>query len=470
MSAPAFVPPMTLANQDLWEMDRTHVLHPWTNFGPFEDKGSLVLTKGEGVTLWDAAGRSYLDAVGGMWCTNIGLGRREMADAMADQAMKLAYSNFFVDTTNDPAARLAAKLAELAPGDLNRVHFTTGGSTAVDTAVRMVGFYHHARGNPGKSGIVARENSYHGSTYLTQSVGKRTGDRIEEFRYKDDGIWHLTCPNPYRRPAHLGLDQFTDDLVAEFEALIARVGADRIGGFIAEPIQASGGIIIPPEGYLRRMWQVCQKNDILFIADEVVTAFGRIGHWFASWAEFGVQPDIITSAKGLTSGYIPLGAMIFSDRIWDVMANGGQRWFTSGLTYSGHPVSCAVALKNIEIMERENLLSHAALVGTYFEARLKDLAHLPLVGDTRGKKLMLCVENVADKTTKVPLPDGANESKRISNLCEEMGLMVRPIGHLNVMSPALTIIEAQVDFVVETLEKAIRRVTDDLVREGHRIG
>ena len=458
-----------LPNEALWEMDRAHALHPWTNFGPFEKTGALVITRGEGAYLWDASGRRYLDAVGGMWCTNIGLGRKEMADAIADQAQRLAFANYFVDMTNDPAARLAAKLAELAPGDLNRVHFTTGGSTAVDTAVRMVGFYHHARGNPGKSGIVARENSYHGSTYLTQSVGKRNGDRIDEFRYKEEGIWHLTCPNPYRRPDWMTEAQFTDHLVAEFEALIARVGADRIGGFIAEPIQASGGIIIPPEGYLLRMWQVCQRHDILFIADEVVTAFGRVGHWFASLSEFGVQPDMITSAKGLTSGYVPLGALIFSDRIWQAMAEGGQRWFTSGLTYSGHPVSCAAALKNIEIIEREGLLDHASKIGSYFEERMKPLEALPLVGNVRGRKLMLCVENVADKATKVPLPDEANESKRISDVAEAMGLLVRPIGHLNVMSPPLIITEGQVDFIAETLEKAIARVTDDLVREGFRI-
>ncbi|NTT86456.1 aminotransferase [Tabrizicola fusiformis] len=458
-----------LPNEALWEMDRAHALHPWTNFGPFEKDGALVITRGEGAWLWDASGRRYLDAVGGMWCTNIGLGRKEMADAIADQAQRLAFANYFVDMTNDPAARLAAKLAELAPGDLNRVHFTTGGSTAVDTAVRMVSFYHHARGNPGKSGIVARENSYHGSTYLTQSVGKRNGDRIDEFRYKDEGIWHLTCPNPYRRPDWMTEAQFTDHLVAEFEALIARVGADRIGGFIAEPIQASGGIIIPPEGYLYRMWQVCQRHDILFIADEVVTAFGRVGHWFASLSEFGVQPDMITTAKGLTSGYVPLGALIFSDRIWAAMAEGGQRWFTSGLTYSGHPVSCAAALKNIEIIEREGLLDHASKIGSYFEARMKPLEALPLVGNVRGRKLMLCVESVADKATKALLPDAANESKRISDVAEAMGLIVRPIGHLNVMSPPLILTEGQVDFIAETLEKAITRVTDDLVREGFRI-
>ena len=462
--------PKPVTNQNLWEMDRRHSLHPWTNFGPFEKEGALVIARGQGCHLWDAEGLQYLDAVGGLWCTNIGLGRREMAEAIAAQAERLAFSNTFVDMTNEPTALLAAKIAELAPGDLNRVHFTTGGSTAVDTAVRMVSFYHHARGNPEKTDIVARDYSYHGSTYLSQSVGKRPGDRVEEFRYKTEGIHHLSVPNPYRRPAHLSEAQFCDSLIAEFEALIARVGADRIGGFIAEPIQASGGIIIPPEGYLFRMWQVCQRHDILFIADEVVTAFGRLGHWFASLAEFGVQPDMITSAKGLTSGYQPLGAVIFSDRIWDAMAQGGQRWFTSGLTYSGHPVACAAALKNIEIIEREDLLAHATKVGTYFETRMAALSALPLVGDVRGRKLMLCVENVANKETKALLPDEINESKRISNVCESLGLLVRPIGHLNVMSPPLVITESQIDFIAETLEVAIKQVTDDLVREGVRVG
>ena len=459
-----------LSNADLMEMDRAHALHPWTNFGPFEKDGALVITRGQGCHLWDAQGRKYFDAVGGLWCTNIGLGRPEMARAIADQAEKLAFSNYFVDMTNEPAARLAAKIASLTPGDLNRVHFTTGGSTAVDTAVRMVGYYHHARGNPDKTDIVARENSYHGSTYLSQSVGKRNGDRVAEFRYKTEGIHHLSCPNPYRRPDDMTEAQFCDHLIAEFESLIARVGADRIGGFIAEPIQASGGIIIPPDGYLHRMWQVCQRHGILFIADEVVTAWGRLGHWFASFAEFGVQPDMICTAKGLTSGYQPLGALIFSDAIWAVLAQGGERWFTSGLTYSGHPVACAAALKNIEIIENEDLLTHASTVGTYFESRMALLSDLPLVGNVRGKKLMLCVESVADKQTKELLPDAANESKRISNVAEQMGLLVRPIGHLNMMSPPLVITKSDVDFVAETLTVAIVRVTDDLVREGYKIG
>jgi adenosylmethionine-8-amino-7-oxononanoate aminotransferase len=458
------------APQTSWDMDRAHALHPWTNFGPFEDQGALVISRGEGAFLWDANGAKYFDAVGGLWCTNIGLGRREMADAIAEQALRLAFSNTFVDMTNDPSAQLSAKLAALAPGDLNRVHFTTGGSTAIDTAARMVQYYQHCMGRPEKTHLVARNHSYHGSTYLSQSIGKRPGDRVEQFRYKEDGIHHLSVPNPYRRPDGMTEAAFCDHLVAEFEDLIASVGPDRIGGFFAEPIQASGGVIVPPEGYLRRMWEVCRRHDILFVADEVVTAFGRLGHWFASWDEFGVQPDIICTAKGLSSGYVPIGALIFSDRIWEAMAADGDRWFTSGYTYSGHPVACAAALKNIEIMEREDLLGNATRVGALFEARLKELTALPIVGDVRGRKLMICVENVADKATKALLPDELDVGKRISDASEAMGLMVRPIGHLNVMSPPLIITEDDVDFVGRTLEKAIRQVADRMVKDGVRIG
>jgi adenosylmethionine-8-amino-7-oxononanoate aminotransferase len=272
-------------------------------------------------------------------------------------------------------------------------------------------------------------------------------------------------PNPYRAPDGMDEAAFCDWLVAEFEALIDRVGADRIGGFFAEPIQASGGVIVPPEGYLRRMWEVCQRHDILFVADEVVTAFGRIGHWFASKDAFDVQPDIICTAKGLSSGYIPIGAVIFSDRIWNAMAAQGERWFTSGFTYSGHPVACAASLKNIEILEREDILGNADRVGRMFEEELKRLEDLPMVGQVRGRRMMMCVENVADKATKRLLPDELNVGKRISDACEAMGLMVRPLGHLNVMSPPLVMTGDDVDFIVRTLDRAIRKVADGLVRD-----
>jgi adenosylmethionine-8-amino-7-oxononanoate aminotransferase len=456
--------------ESLWAMDRDHALHPWTQFGTFEAEGALVMVRGEGCHIWDAAGRRYLDAVGGLWCTNVGLGRRDMAQAIAAQAERLAYASGFVDMTNDRAAELAARVAALAPGDLNRVHFTTGGSTAVDTAVRMVWYVQSCRGKPRKTHIVARRQSYHGSTYLAQSVGNRVGDRTPEFRYKRAGIHHLSCPDPYRRPAGMTEAQFCDHLVAEFEALVARVGPDRIGGFIAEPIQGAGGVIVPPEGYFRRMAEICRRHDILVIADEVVTAFGRLGHWFASQDEFGVTPDIVTVAKGITSGYVPLGAVVFSDRLWADMAAGGARWFTSGFTYSGHPVACAAALENLRIIEDEGLLQNAARVGAHFETRLAELRDLPLVGDVRGRKLMQCVEVVADKETRATLPDHLNDSRRIADAAQARGLIVRPIGHLNVMSPPLVITADEVDFTVDTLRAAIVEVTDTLVREGVRIG
>lgn len=463
-------PRNTPSPQDVQAMDKAHHLHPWTNFGPFEERGALVMSRGEGCWLWDAGGRRYFDAIGGMWCTNIGLGRREMAEAIADQVTRLAFSNTFVDTTNEPAALLAAKLASLAPGDLNRVHFTTSGSAAVDTAYRMVHYYQTAMGRPEKTQVIARDYSYHGSTYISQSVGKRPGDRVPFFRYQETGIHHLTAPNPYRAPDGMDEATFCDWLVAEFEAKLAEIGPENVGGFFAEPIQASGGVIVPPEGYLQRMAAICRQHDILFVADEVVTAFGRLGHWFASEAEFGIQPDMITCAKGLTSGYLPLGALIFSDRIWQAMAADGARWFTSGFTYSGHPVACAAALKNIEIIEREDLLGNATRVGALFEARMKALEALPMVGQVRGRKLMICVENVADKATRALLPEDLDVGTRIADTCEAMGLMVRPLGHLNVMSPPLTLTAEDVGMVGDTLERAIRQVADDLVREGVKLG
>ncbi len=445
-------------------LDRAHALHPWTHFDSFTRDGPLVIDRGEGCLLWDRDGRQYVDAVGGLWCTNIGLGRQEMADTISEQARKLAYASGFVDMTNNPAAMLVAKLAELAPCDLNRVHLTTGGSTALDSAYRMVAYYQTCAGRPDKTRVIARNNSYHGSTYATISVGKRDGDKVPEFRYLSDGIHHVSSPDPYRWD---GEGDFVSHLVAEFEDKIAEIGADRVGAFFAEPIQASGGVIVPPDGYLKAMWDVCQRHDILFIADEVVTAFGRLGHWFASEDEFGVVPDMICCAKGLSSGYQPIGALIFSEKIWNAMQ--GDRWYASGFTYSGHPVACAAALKNIEIIEREGLLERAADVGQYFEERLSGLSDLPTVGDVRGRKLMMCVENVGNKETKELLPYEVDIGKRISDAAEARGLMVRPIGHLNVMSPPLVITREQVDFVADTLHAAIVDVTDQLIRDGIKV-
>lgn len=455
----------------LADLDRAHVLHPWTHFDSFDRDGATVITRGEGCHLWDSEGRRYFDAVGGLWCTNIGLGREEMAEAIAEQVRTLAFSNTFVDLTNSPSARLAAKLAELAPGDLNRVMFTTGGSTAIDSAYRLVQFAQAAMGFEGRTHVIARRDSYHGSTYAAMSIGKRMGDQRPEFTYITDTIHHIGAPYVFRpETGEADEDAATEAYVAEFEAKIAEIGAEKIAAFFAEPIQASGGVIVPPRGYLRRMWEVCRRHGILFVADEVVTGFGRLGHWFASEDEFDIIPDVICCAKGLSSGYQPIGAMIFSDRLWAAMAQDDARWFTHGFTYSGHPVACAAALKNIEILEREDLLGNAARVGAYFQARLRELRRLPTVGETRGQALIACVESVADKATMRHFDEGIDIGKRISDICEGKGLMVRPIGHNNIMSPPLILTESDADFIVDTLGAGIREATDALVREGVKIG
>lgn len=453
--------------RDLWQKDHDHFLHPWTHFDSFKKDGSMVVVEGEGRHIVDVNGKRYLDGLGGMWCVNVGYGRNELAEAMAEQARLLPYANAFVDMTNAPAAELAANLARIAPGSLNHVAFSTSGSCANDTAIRLAHFYHARRGETSRKHIISRHNSYHGSTYLTISVGNRYGDRTPNFHYLTDFIHHLAAPYPYRRPEGLSEHQFTDVLVEEFKAKIRELGKENIAAFIAEPIQGSGGVVVPPPDYLRRMWEVAKENGILFIADEVVTAFGRVGHWFASQDVFGIEPDMIVSAKGLTSGYVPLGATIFTDAVHEAISQPGPDvWFAHGFTYSGHPVCCAVANKNIEIIEREGLLAHAREVGDHFEKRLRELEELQIVGNVRGMRLMMCVEYVADKRTKAHLPDEINISKRISNLCEERGLLVRPLGHLDVMSPPLTITRKEADFLVDTLRGAIEEVTHDLRKEG----
>ncbi|WP_147124635.1 aminotransferase class III-fold pyridoxal phosphate-dependent enzyme [Shimia ponticola] len=446
---------------DLAQMDFAHALHPWQFTGA--DTPPMVVSRGEGCYLWDAQGTQYLDAVGGLWCTNVGLGRKDMAQAIAAQAEKLAFSSTFVDMTNDPAAELAARLAHLAPTGINHVHFTTGGSTAIDSAYRMACFVQAARGFKGRTHMVARQHSYHGSTFISMSLGLRNGDRAPEFAYETETIHHLSAPYVYR-------DNVTvEELVAEFEAKIAEVGAEKIAAFFAEPIQASGGVLVPPEGYLKAMWEVCQRHGILFVADEVVTAFGRLGHMFASETRYGVRPDIICCAKGLSSGYQPIGAMLFSEEIWDTLTAKPQ-WYTSGFTYSGHPVACAAALKNLQIIEQEGLLENAIKVGAVLQEGMAGLIDLPTVGNVRGEALIACVENVADKETKALLPDELDIGKRVSDAAEARGLLVRPIGHLNVMSPPLILTEDQAGFIVDTLGAAIMDAADGLVREGVRLG
>ncbi|MBX2884497.1 MAG: aminotransferase [Granulosicoccus sp.] len=453
------------------ENDRRHFVHPWTHFDSFTKEGSLLLSRAKGVYTYDAEGRQYLDGIGGLWCMNIGYGRDEVVDAIAEQARELAYANPFVDVTNAPAAILSAKLAELAPGDLNRVMFSCGGSTANDSMVRLIHYYWGCKGQKSRKKIITRRGSYHGSTYLTQSMTGKPGDRMPEFHDDTDMVVYVSEPNLYRPPEGVAEADVEQWLIDEFERTILDVGPENIAAHFAEPILGAGGVVVPPLRYIQETRDLCKKHGILYIADEVVTGFGRLGAWFASLDVMGIQPDGIVSAKGLTSGYQPLGAAIFSDAIYDVIAEAGQdRWFTNGFTYSGHPVACAAALKNIEIMERENLPGYVRdEIGPYFMEQLNTLRDLPTVGDVRGKFLMACIVNVANKETREEFPAEVDIGKRIALAAEELGLLIRPIGNLNVMSPPLTLTRDEVDELVNKLRNAMLNVIEGLRSEGYQV-
>ena len=449
--------------QDIWRKDRDHILHPWTHFDSFRNEGALAISRGEGSYIFDTENRRYLDANGGLWCNNIGLGRKDMASAIADQVEQLAYSNTFSDMTSVPAAVLAAKLAEIAPGSLNHVFFTTGGSQAIDTAYRLIQFYQRTRGKPEKRHIISRNGSYHGSTYMAMSIGGKKSDHIPQFDYETETIHHVSAPNYYRAPDGISESVFSDHLLNELENKIQELGPAEVAAFFAEPIMGAGGVIVPPADYHRRTRELCSEHDVLYVCDEVVTGFGRLGQWFSAKDVFGIEPDLITCAKGITSGYLPLGALLYSDEIHMVISGPDRdRVFAHGFTYSGHPVCCAAAIENIRIMEDERILEKVRETGPYLQQRLRELLDLPTVGDVRGHHLMACVESVENKATKTPFPESVDIGKRVSRKCQEAGLIVRPIAHLNILSPPLTITREEIDFCVNTLAEAMIKVGKDL--------
>jgi putrescine aminotransferase len=447
--------------------DQNHFLHPYTHFDTFKKDGSAVMVKSEGVYVWDSNGNRYLDGIGGLWCVNIGHGRAEMAEAMADQARQMVYYTAFGATTNVPASNLAAKIAQLAPGALNHVFFSLSGSEANDFAMRLIHYYQGCRKKPYKKHFISRMGAYHGATLAAASLTGAESSRQPEFQYLTDFIHHVANPNPYRRPAAMTEAQFCETLIKEFEDKILEIGPDNVAAFFAEPIMGAGGVIVPPKGYHRRTWEVCKKYDVLYVSDEVVTAFGRLGHMFASAEVFDIQPDIITSAKGLSSGYVPLAATLFSDEIWDVIsAPNPDHVFACGYTYSGHPVSCAAALKNIEIIEREKICEHVREVGPYLEEKLNSLHDLPIVGDVRGSHFMMGVECVKNPATKESFPKEAMIGSRIAEKCRQFGLLVRPAGNFNVISPPLILTRDQIDELVLALGKGIDATVEELKTEG----
>ena len=445
---------------------RAHLLTPAEEMAKLGQVSRPILSSGDGIYVTDAYGKRYIDGPGGMWCTQIGHNRREIADAIFEQALKLSYNSPWY-TVNGPSAQLAQRIAHLTPGDLNHIFFTGGGSTAVDSALRFVQFFNNVLGRPEKKIILCRIDGYHGSTHLTAACSGRAGNR-PNFDLESDTISFLSAPNNFRRPKGISEDQFVRFLLDEVEDRIRTLGPDRVAAILAEPIQASGGVIVPPEGYLQGLRDIATRHDLLFISDEVVTGFGRCGHWFASDDVFGITPDIITFAKGVTSGYLPLGGFAVSDAILKRVSGAAAKgsYFTNGYTYTGHPVSCAAALANIDVIERDRILQHVRSISPYFQTQLQKLRELKLVGDVRGIGLLGCVECTLGENALGREKLEGTLGTEIDAYCHELGLIVRPIGNMCVFSPPLIISEAQIDEMVSILSKAISMTEANLRAQG----
>ncbi len=440
-------------------------LHPWEDLSNLGENRRTVISGADGIYIKDSDGNRMIDGPAGMWCVNIGHRREEMAQAIADQVMRLTYVSPWSLTTS-PASLLAGKLAELSPGDLNHVFYTTGGSTAVDSALRFVMFRNNILGRCDKKHVISRANAYHGSTYLSASASGKSRDK-NFLDFMDDRFHHIADPNLLNMPAGMDEKEYCALLADQLEQKILELGANRVAAFIAEPILASGGVILAPRGYHAACLEVCRRHDVIYISDEVVTGFGRLGHYFASEPVFGIVPDIITCAKGITSGYVPLGAFLVSDALLEsIESTEPNLVFSNGFTYSGHPVACAAALKNMEIIDREGILEHVQETAPWFQSRLKTLQDIPIVRDVRGIGLMACVECNINRDGARELTKDYEIGNRIDQYCQRSGLLIRPIINMFVLSPPLIITKAQIDEIVRILRSSIIAAMEDVENEG----
>jgi L-2,4-diaminobutyrate transaminase len=460
-------------NYTLDEMDRQSLLHPLTSIAQHMKSGPLIVGRGQGVRITDLEGREMIDCLAGLWCVNIGYGRPEIAEAARNAIETLNYYHIFGGSSSEPIIRLADRILMLlreksGARHMARVFFGCSGSDANDTNVKLVRYYHNLLGRPTKKKIIARHGGYHG---LTCMAGSLTGIPVyhKAFDLPLEGIVHTSCPHWYRfaEPGESEAE-FCTRMIADLEALIEREDPDTIAAFIAEPIMGTGGVLLPPEGYFARVQEVLRRHDILFIADEVITGFGRTGQWFATGL-YELEPDIVTLAKGVTSAYFPLSASVISQRIWEVLEAGSPEYgpVMHGFTYSGHPVGGAIGLTNLDIMENEGLIENAARVGRYLLARLEEtIGDHPYVGDVRGVGLVQAVEFMADTAHRRPFNPTAQVHRIVAAKALEHGLMVRPLPFIEVIafSPPLCISEADCDQVVDGFARALNAATPELDR------
>ncbi|WP_192247192.1 aspartate aminotransferase family protein [Mesorhizobium silamurunense] len=448
-----------LANS-LIELDRAHLIHPVSSYRGHEALGVRVLKSAKGATVTDASGRQLLDGFAGLWCVNAGYGHDSIVEAAARQMRELPYATAYFDLGSEPAIRLASELAERAPGDLNHVYFTLGGSDAVDSTIRFVRYYWNARGEPKRDQFISIEQGYHGSSVvgagLTALPAFHAGFGIPfEWQHK------IPSPYPYRNPLGEDGDAIIAASLAALGAKIEEIGPERVAAFYAEPIQGSGGVIVPPKGWIKAMRELCRAYGILFIADEVITGFGRTGPLFACTDE-DIVPDFMTTAKGLTSGYVPMGAVFMADHVYDVIADGaGGSAVGHGYTYSAHPVSAAVALEVLKLYEA-GLLENGARAGARLMAGLSGLSDHPLVGDVRGRGMLAAIELVVDKQKKTPLPASAMPARRIFDRAWDNGLIIRAFAHgVLGYAPPLCCTDSDVDAIIERTRRTLDQTLDD---------
>jgi L-2,4-diaminobutyrate transaminase len=457
-------------NYPLEDVDRETMLHPNTSIIDHLAKGPHIMREARGVRITDRQGRELIDCGAGLWCVNIGYGRAEMGEAAKRAIENLAYYHIFAGSSNEPIIRLAERvlglLHDAGAAHLSKVFFGSGGSDANDTNFKLVRYFNNLRGKPQKKKFISRIGAYHG---LTAAAGSLTG--IAAFHKAFDlplpGVLHTSCPHYFRFGAPGESESaFTDRMLGELEALIAREGAETIAAFIAEPIMGTGGVLLPPAGYFEKLQILLAKHDILFIADEVITGFGRTGQWFATGG-MHLKPDIVTLAKGITSAYFPLSASVISERMWNVLRDASAEFgpVMHGFTYSGHPVGGALGLVNIDILEREGLPQQAAEVGAYLLRLLRERvgAH-PHVGEVRGMGQMLAVEFIADKAGRRFFAAGSGAHRLVAAKALDLGVLTRPLPFLEVnsFSPPLCMTRGEAEEAVERYGKALDAVTAEL--------